>query len=201
MTTDDTYKTVSAPGEGIYKEKGSKFLAFAVHVESEEDVKAFLAAKRKEFYDARHHCYAYILGEQGLVFRANDDGEPSGTGGRPIHGQLLSVGVTNTLVLVVRYFGGVLLGASGLANAYKAAARDALEAATIEERTIDDHYRVRFEWPQMNDVMRILKDNGLAPKDQLYDERCEIVFSVRKSMSERVKKAFENLRTVEIEMK
>ena len=134
---DDTYHTIAAPAEGLYKEKGSKFLAFAYPVHNTDEVKQHLEALRKEYFDARHHCYAYILGPTKEVYRANDDGEPSGTGGRPIHGQLLSADLTDTLVVVVRYFGGILLGASGLANAYKTAARDAITNATIIEKTID----------------------------------------------------------------
>lgn len=197
---DDTYKTISRPAEGIYKEKGSKFLAFAFHVETEAEVKAILEQKRKEYFDARHHCYAYILGADKCAYRANDDGEPSGTGGRPIYGQLLSFDLTNTLVVVVRYFGGILLGASGLANAYKTAARDALEHAAREERTIDVRYRVKFEYPQMNDVMRILKDYGLTPKNQQFELSCQLDFAVRQSQSVQVSDAFMNLRTVKIEV-
>ena len=196
---DDTYRTITAPSEGLYKEKGSKFLAFAFHVESEEEVKSHLAELRKRYYDARHHCYAYILGPKKTAFRMNDDGEPSGTGGKPIHGQLLSMDVTDTLVVVVRYFGGVLLGTSGLTNAYKTAAREALEAATIVERTVDDRYRVKFKYEQMNYVMRIVKDYGLTLTKQQFEMECEVEFGVRQSNSERVRMAFENLRTVIIE--
>jgi len=189
----DTYKTITTPSEGLYKEKGSKFLAFAWHVESEEEVKSFLAELRKKYFDARHHCYAYSLGASRSAFRMNDDGEPSGTGGKPIYGQLLSFDVTDTLVVVVRYFGGVLLGTSGLANAYKTAARDALESATIELRTVDDRYLVKFKYEQMNDVMRILKENAITPKRQQFDMECCIEFSVRQRDSERVRQAFDRL--------
>ena len=165
---DDTYKTLAAPAEGIYKEKGSKFLAFAYPVHTVEEVKVHLEQLRKDYFDARHHCYAYILGPRKDAFRANDDGEPSGTGGRPIHGQLLSADLTDTLIVVVRYFGGILLGASGLANAYKTAARDAIDHATIIEKTIDCCYRLSFAYEGMNDVMRILKDYDLKPENQSY---------------------------------
>ena len=197
---EDTYRTIIGSSEGLYKEKGSKFLAFAYHVESEEEVKARLGELRKKYYDARHHCYAYALGPKRSAFRMNDDGEPSGTGGKPIYGQLLSMDVTDTLIVVVRYFGGVLLGTSGLTNAYKTAAREALEAATIEERTVDDRYKVGFKYEQMNDVMRIVKDYGLTLTKQRFEMECEVEFSVRQSNSERVRQAFENLRTVNIEM-
>ena len=196
---DDTYRTIAGPAEGLYKEKGSKFLAFAFPVGSADEVKGHLDRLRKEYFDARHHCYAYILGPTKEAYRANDDGEPSGTGGRPIHGQLLSADLTDTLIVVVRYFGGVLLGASGLANAYKAAARDAIEHATIIEKTIDVRYRLLFEYPAMNDVMRILKDFGLKPEKQVFEMDCSLEIQVRQSESVRLYDAIANLRTVRIE--
>jgi len=197
---DDTYKTIAAPSEGLYKEKGSKFLAFAYPVRTQEEIKAHLERLRKEYFDARHHCYAYILGPRKDAFRANDDGEPSGTGGRPIHGQLLSADLTDTLIVVVRYFGGILLGASGLANAYKAAARDAIDHATIVERTIDCRYRLSFKYEAMNDVMRILKDFDLKPLNQQFDLDCTLEVSVRQSLSVRLYDAVRDLRTVAIEV-
>ena len=184
---DDTYHTIKAPSEGLYKEKGSKFLAFAFPVRTVEEVKAHLDQLRKDYFDARHHCYAYILGPNKDAFRANDDGEPSGTGGRPIHGQLLSADLTDTLIVVVRYFGGILLGASGLANAYKAAARDAIQNATIIEKTIDIRYRLHFEYAAMNDVMRIVKDMNPRIISQTYDNTCEIVLSIRKSEADQLR--------------
>ena len=196
---DDTYRTLAAPAEGLYKEKGSKFLAFAYPVRTIEEVKAHLEQLRKDYFDARHHCYAYILGPRKDAFRANDDGEPSGTGGRPIHGQLLSADLTDTLIVVVRYFGGILLGASGLANAYKTAARDAIEHAQIIEKTIDLRYRLLFEYPAMNDVMRILKDYDLKPEKQDFGMDCSLEVSVRQSQSVRFYDAVANLRTVRIE--
>lgn len=197
---DDTYKTIAAPSEGIYKEKGSKFLAFAYPVRTQEEIKGHLERLRKEYFDARHHCYAYILGPRKDAFRANDDGEPSGTGGRPIHGQLMSADLTDTLIVVVRYFGGILLGASGLANAYKAAARDAIDHATIVERTIDCRYRLSFKYEAMNDVMRILKDFDLKPLNQQFDLDCTLEVSVRQSLSVRLYDAVRDLRTVAIEV-
>ena len=195
---DDTYKMIAAPCEGLYKEKGSKFLAFAFPVSSVEEVKAHLDALRKEYFDARHHCYAYILGPYKETYRANDDGEPSGTGGRPIHGQLLSADLTNTLIVVVRYFGGILLGASGLANAYKAAARDAIDHAVVEVYTIDDLYHLHFEYPLMNDVMRILKEQGVVPRNQDFSLDCRLDVSVRKSQSQRLYDALSKLYGLEI---
>lgn len=196
---DDTYHTIAAPAEGLYKEKGSKFLAFAFPVRSTDEVKQHLEALRKEYFDARHHCYAYILGPTKDVYRVNDDGEPSGTGGRPIHGQLLSADLTDTLIVVVRYFGGVLLGASGLANAYKTAARDAIEHAEIVEKTIDVRYRLQFEYVLMNDVMRIVKEFGLTPMNQDYNLDCRLELSVRQSQSVRLYDALAKLRAVTIE--
>ena len=197
---DDTYRTLAAPSEGLYKEKGSKFLAFAYPVRTLDEVKAHLERLRKDYFDARHHCYAYILGPRKDAFRANDDGEPSGTGGRPIHGQLLSADLTDTLIVVVRYFGGILLGASGLANAYKTAARDAIDHATIVERTIDCRYRLSFAYEAMNDVMRILKDFDLKPEQPHYDLQCSLEVGIRQSLSVRFYDAVQNLRTVKIDV-
>ncbi|MBQ6069953.1 MAG: YigZ family protein [Bacteroidales bacterium] len=197
---DDIYYTIKGPAEGLYKEKGSRFMAFAFAVRSVEEVKEHLERLRKDYYDARHHCYAYILGPRKDAYRMNDDGEPSGTGGRPIYGQLLSADLTDTLVVVVRYFGGVLLGASGLANAYKTAARDAIAHAEIVERTIDVRYRLRFEYAAMNDVMRIVKDFGLVPTHQDFNLDCQLEVSVRQSMSNRLYDAVAQLRTVRIEL-
>lgn len=183
---DDTFRTLLAPAEGIYKEKGSKFLAFAFPVTTTEQVKQHVDKLKKEYFDARHHCYAYILGANKDAYRLNDDGEPSGTGGRPIYGQLLSADLTNVLIVVVRYFGGILLGASGLANAYKAAARDAIENASIVEKTVDVSYRLQFEYVLMNDVMRVIKDFSLVPQNQQFNLDCSLEVSVRKSVSVRL---------------
>lgn len=197
---DDTYKTIAAPSEGLYKEKGSKFLAFAYPVRTIDEVKAHLEQLRKDYFDARHHCYAYILGPRKDAFRANDDGEPSGTGGRPIHGQLLSADLTDTLIVVVRYFGGILLGASGLANAYKTAARDAIDHAAIVEKTIDCRYRFSFAYETMNDVMRILKEFDLKPEKPNYALDCTLEVSVRQSQSVRLYDRMADLRTVKIDV-
>lgn len=197
---DDTYRTIKAPAEGLYKEKGSKFLAFAIPVRSIEEVKSHLERLRKDYFDARHHCYAYTIGPTKEVWRANDDGEPSGTGGRPIYGQLLSADLTDTLIVVVRYFGGILLGASGLANAYKVAARDAIEHAEIIEKTVDIRYRLHFEYALMNDVMRIIKEFGLTPLNQDFNLDCRLEVEVRKSQSVRFSDAIINLRAVKLEV-
>lgn len=200
---EDTYKTIENPSEGLFKDKGSKFLSFAFPVTSESEVKAIVDKIKKEYFDARHHCYAYILGQEKekRTFRAQDDGEPSGTAGRPIYGQLLSADLTNILVVVVRYFGGILLGTSGLINAYKTASKEAIANALIVERTIDVDFEVKFEYVQMNDVMRILKDFSLVPRNQQYDLDCSLDFSVRSSLAERVERSFVDLRTVTITRK
>ena len=197
---DDTYHTIAGPAEGLYKEKGSKFLAFAFPVRSVEEVKQHLERLRNEYFDARHHCYAYILGPRKDAYRVNDDGEPSGTGGRPIHGQLLSADLTDTLIVVVRYFGGILLGASGLANAYKAAARDAIGNAEVVEKTIDVIYRLHFEYALMNDVMRMLKELGVQPRNQEFNLDCRMDVSVRQSQSVRVYDALSKLYGLGIEV-
>ncbi|MBQ9587213.1 MAG: YigZ family protein [Bacteroidales bacterium] len=197
---DDTYKTIKEASQGLYKEKGSKFLAFAFPVRNTDDIKSHLEQLRKDYFDARHHCYAYILGPNKEAWRANDDGEPSGTGGRPIYGQLLSAELTDTMIVVVRYFGGILLGASGLANAYKTAARDAIDHAEIIEKTIDVHYRLHFEYAAMNDVMRIVKDFGLVPRNQDFNLDCRLDVEVRQSLSVRFYDAIVNLRGPRIEV-
>lgn len=197
---DDTYRTIKSPSEGLYKEKGSKFLAFAFPVRTPEEVKAHLDQLKKNYFDARHHCYAYILGANKESWRANDDGEPSGTGGRPIHGQLMSADLTDTLIVVVRYFGGILLGASGLANAYKSAARDAIEHAEIIEKTIDVRYRLHFEYALMNDVMRVLKEYSLTPKNQDFNLDCRLDIEVRQSLSVRLYDTLSKIRGLKTEI-
>lgn len=196
---EDTYHTISAPSEGLFKDKGSKFLAFAYPVRSEDEVRQHIERIKKEYFDARHHCYAYILGPRKDAWRANDDGEPSGTAGKPIYGQLLSHDLTDILVVVVRYFGGILLGTSGLINAYRSATRDALDHATVIEKTVDVGYRLHFGYEQMNDVMRILKENGLSFENQVFDMQCRLDIWVRQSLSVKVYDAIAKLRTVTIE--
>lgn len=183
---DDTYKTIAAPATGIYSEKRSKFLAYAFPVRTEEDVKAHLAELQKKHYDARHHCYAYILGPRKDAYRINDNGEPSGTAGRPIYGQLLSKDLTDTLVVVVRYFGGIKLGVSGLQNAYKIAAKESLDAAQIVEKTIEEQYDVVFEYLQMNAVMQLMKNPSVTILSQQSDLNCTIRFSVRLREADRI---------------
>lgn len=189
---EDKYLTINAPSEGLYKEKGSKFIAFAIPVSNVEQIKTILEEKRKEHHDARHVCYAYILGVDKADYRSNDDGEPSGTAGRPILGSILSAGVTNVLIAVVRYFGGTKLGTSGLINAYKVASADALENAEIVEKTVDEEIHISFDYLVMNDVMKIIKDVAPQVLSQQFDNNCNMVLSIRKgdapNLIERLKK-------------
>ena len=183
----DEYKTILGTSEGYYTEKRSKFLAFAHHVDNVAEVKDIVAGYRKKYYDARHVCYAYMLGAERLEFRANDDGEPSSTAGKPILGQINSKELTNILIVVVRYYGGVNLGTSGLIVAYREAAADALAHANIETRQVEEIVKYSFAYPQMNDVMRIVKDMNPRIVSQTYDNTCEIVLSIRKSEAEQLK--------------
>ena len=175
-----TYRTIAKESEGLYKEKGSRFIALAYPVRTEEEVKQHVADVKKKYYDARHHCYAYILGANKDAYRMNDDGEPSGTAGRPIHGQLLSKDLTDTLIIVIRYFGGIKLGVSGLINAYKTAAKDALDNNTIVERFVEEDYQLHFPPLSMNKVMQLLKRETVKITDQQYDTDCIIRFTVQK---------------------
>ena len=175
----DIFKTLSTSTEGIYKEKGSKFLSFAIPVQSADEVKEIIKAYKKEFYDARHVCYAYMLGGERKDWRANDDGEPSGTAGKPILGQINSRELTNVLVIVVRYFGGILLGTGGLTVAYREAAADALNLAEIIEKTVDQVFTISFEYVLMNDVMRVIKDSNALIISQTFDNQCWMQLSIR----------------------
>ena len=190
MLFDDTYKTITQTSSGLYKEKGSKFIALAYPVTNEDAVKEILAELKKEYYNARHHCYAYVLGPDKSAWRVNDDGEPSGTGGRPIHGQIQSFDLTNILIVVVRYFGGTKLGVSGLINAYKSAAKDALSQAEIIEKTVNEVYKLEFPYEEMNDIMRIIKEEDIQILDNQYNEACIIIYSIRKNEADRIKFRF-----------
>ena len=183
---EDTYKTIKYPSQGVYKEKGSKFLAFAYPIATEAESKARLDELRKQYFDARHHCYAYILGADKAAYRINDDGEPSSTAGKPIYGQLLSHDLTNIIIVVVRYFGGIKLGVPGLINAYRTAAKDAIDNAIIIEKNITEVYNLQFTYEQMNSVMKILKDNNLPQCNQKFELDCSLDFSVRQAESTRV---------------
>lgn len=178
-TTEDSYLTLAAPAEASLRERSSKFLAYAYPVRSEEEIRERLESLRKRHYDATHHCYAWRLGPKGESFRANDDGEPSGTAGRPILGQMLSHGITECLIVVVRYFGGTKLGVSGLISAYKSAASEVLGVAAITRRTVDRTFRVRFPYEAMNDIMKIIKDEQPTVRSQEFGNRCAATLSIR----------------------
>jgi len=183
--------------EGLYKEKGSKFIAFAHPVNTVDEAKAYLEKYRKDYYDARHVCYAYSIGPEGEEYRANDDGEPSGTAGRPILGQIQSFGLTNILVVVIRYFGGTLLGTGGLVVAYKAATAAALTAAVIMEKTVNQDFKFRFEFPFMNDVMRIVKNLDAQIVEQGYEMDCIMHLRIRKNDAPRLEAALEKVETLQ----
>ena len=190
---DDEYLTLKSGGEGYYTEKRSKFLAFAHHVTSVEEIKELLAGYRKKYYDARHICYAYMLGPERREFRANDDGEPSSTAGKPILGQINSNELTDILIVVVRYYGGVNLGTSGLIVAYREAAADAIAHSEIETRQVEEIVTYSFAYPLMNDVMRIVKEMQPRIVSQTYDNTCEIKLSIRKSEAEKLKSKLSKL--------
>ena len=198
LMIEDTYKTISSISEGIYTEKRSKFIAIALPVRTHEQIKAYLEQYQKEYYDARHVCYAYMLGHERKDFRANDNGEPSGTAGKPILGQINSNELTDILIIVVRYFGGIKLGTSGLIVAYKAAAVEAIANAEIREKTVDEDITVVFEYPFMNDVMRIVKEEGPEIIEQSYDMDCLITLRIRKSMMEKLHSRLEKVETARI---
>jgi uncharacterized YigZ family protein len=195
----DSYKSIKEQSEGYFKDRGSKFFSFAYPVETEEEIKEILDLLRKEHHSARHHCYAWRLGRKDISYRANDDGEPSSTAGKPILGQLQSFDVTNVLVVVIRYFGGTLLGTSGLINAYKSAAASALENAEIITLTIDTVFRLTYSYNEMNEVMRILKQENMNIIDTRFEDICRLDFSVRESKAKKAEKLFGRFHGVKIE--
>lgn len=192
----DTFRTIKNISKSIYTEKRSKFLAFAIPVEGVEEVKAIVSEYQKEYYDARHVCYAYMLGAERLDFRANDNGEPSGTAGKPILGQINSNELTNILVIVVRYFGGIKLGTSGLIVAYRQAAADAIAEAEVIEKTVDEDISFIFEYPFLNDVMRIVKEESPQIISQGYDSDCTMTLRIRKGMIPKLKSRLEKVETL-----
>lgn len=179
MNPSDEYRSIAAPAEGLFKDNGSRFIALAYPVESEESVKEIVAGLRKEYHDARHHCYAYRIGYDGALFRSSDDGEPSGSAGRPILGQIDSAGLSDILVVVVRYFGGIKLGIPGLIRAYKSSTADALANATVVEKTAGTVYRISFDYLSMNAVQKVLKDMNLPQSSQEFSQSCSLVTRVR----------------------
>ena len=198
MIQEDTYKTIIGVAEGIYTEKRSKFIAIAIPVHTVEEIKQHLDIYQKKYYDARHVCYAYMLGHERKDFRANDNGEPSGTAGKPILGQINSNGLTDILIVVVRYFGGIKLGTSGLIVAYKAAAAEAIANAKKIEKTVDDEIAVAFEYPFMNDVMRIVKEEEPEILEQSYDMDCLMKLRIRRSMMGKLRARLEKVETARI---
>ncbi|MDD2515153.1 MAG: YigZ family protein [Proteiniphilum sp.] len=195
---EDFYKTIEHPAEGYLTEKKSKFISHIVPVKSAEEVKEIVEEHRKKYYDARHVCWAYMLGWEREEFRANDDGEPSGTAGKPILGQINSAELTDVLILVVRYFGGTLLGTGGLIRAYKEAAADAIAHAEIVEKTVDDRIVIRFEYPLLNEVMRLLKQYEEVQWTQEFRENCRMDLSIRRSLSTRLREQLSSLHGVEV---
>jgi len=186
MMGSDTYKTIKNPSTGLYKEKGSKFLGFAFPVSDEKEIREIQSKLRKEHHSARHHCFAWRLGPENEEYRINDDGEPSGTAGRPIFNQIKAHELTNILIIVVRYFGGVLLGTSGLTNAYKQAALDAIQQGEIIERVVEDLIEVQFDYPAMNEYMQIVKEMQLKQLSADFQLECNAVLSIRKNLTELV---------------
>lgn len=184
---NDSYKTIKGVAEGFYSEKRSRFISYAIPVGRVEEVKAEIEKYRKQYYDARHVCWAYMLGADRLTFRSNDDGEPSSTAGKPILGQINSNELTDILIVVIRYFGGIELGTSGLIVAYRSAAADAIACAEIEERTVDEEITVVFEYPYMNGIMRIVKEDNPVVVSQQFDMDCEMTLRIRKGDAERLK--------------
>ncbi|MDP2424545.1 MAG: YigZ family protein [Bacteroidales bacterium] len=198
MLLNDTFKTIAKKNEALYKDKGSRFIALAFSVKDEEEAKKLLEDIKKQYYDACHHCYAWAIGPTRESQRMNDDGEPKGTAGKPIFGQILSFNLTNVLIVVVRYFGGIKLGVSGLIKAYKTASRLALENANIQSVTIHDYYKVEFEYLYMNDVMRLLKEESIIPEEFLHTNCCQVVIAIRKNNTDLVIQRLKLIKTIDI---
>jgi uncharacterized YigZ family protein len=197
----DSYKTITQPSkEGLFKDRGSKFYGYAFPVSNEEEIKEKIELLKKQHYNARHWCYAWQLGKNYDHYRANDDGEPSNSAGMPIYGQLQSFNVTNVLVVVVRYFGGTKLGVGGLIQAYKTGAKLALENSVIIEKTINEEFLIKFEYPEMNTVMRIIKDEKISIINQKLELNCEFIISIRKKEAEKVFEIFDNTYKVAIKI-
>ena len=195
----DTYLSISTDSSGQYKEKGSKFLAFAFPVESETEIKRKIDILKKQFYDARHHCYAYILGQDQSNYRAGDDGEPKHSAGDPILNQIRSQNLSDTLIIVVRYFGGTKLGIPGLIHAYKTSSRDALNNNKIIKKTVSKQIDVSFSYEVMNDVMRLAKEPGIKILEQQFTDKCHMRLSVRKSLSDQIRNRLTSIKEVTIE--
>jgi uncharacterized YigZ family protein len=182
----DSYLTIKAFSQGLYKEKGSRFIALAYPVTTQEEIKSILEYIRKEHHSARHHCFAWMLGQTRQTYRVSDDGEPSGSAGKPILGQINAFGLTNILIVVVRYFGGKLLGVSGLINAYRSAAESAINNSDITELFIRDHYELMFPYSSVNDVMKVIKDNEITQSNQKFELECSVTIDFRVSSREKI---------------
>lgn len=195
---EDTYKTIAKPSEGLFKDKGSKFMSFAFPVESEDEIRNIVLLLRKEHHSARHHCYAWRLGYDKSVFRANDDGEPSSTAGKPILGQIQSFDLTNILIVVVRYFGGTLLGVSGLINAYRNAASDAILQAEIIEKLVEKQLLIEFDYAVINEVMKIFKEEKLQQNESQFDLRCQIKTQIRLNDLDRIEEGLKKVEGLKI---
>ena len=199
MLIKDTYASIAGRSDGLFKDNGSRFIAQAYPVESEEEVKEIVGSLKKEYHDARHHCFAYRLGLDGSRWRANDDGEPSGSAGRPILGQIDAAGLSDILVVVIRYFGGIKLGIPGLIRAYKTSTADALAQATVVEKVAGKDYRLSFPYLSMNAVMKVVKDMSLPQKDQYFAERCSMLLRVRLSQEEAFLERVSNIEGVDVD--
>lgn len=198
MLFSDTYLSIDKVSEGIFKDRGSKFIARAIPVKTEEEVKKIISTYRKEYHDACHHCYAFRVGADKAAYRSSDDGEPSGTAGKPILGQILSNDLTNILIVVIRYFGGTLLGVPGLINAYRTAAAEAIKNANIVEMQISDIYEIHFDYPLMNDVMRIIKESNADIVANNFELSCVCIFRINKSKSNYIYDQFSRLQQASI---
>ncbi|MFZ5941985.1 MAG: YigZ family protein [Bacteroidota bacterium] len=196
---DDAYLTIKKPSTGIYRDKGSRFLAFAYPVSGEEEIKEILESLRKEYHDARHHCYAWRLGQDKILFRANDDGEPASSAGKPILGQIQSFDLTNVLIVVVRYFGGILLGVGGLIQAYRTAAREAILSGEIITAYVHRHLRVHFNYDDMNHIMKTVKDHDLETREHHFESTCSLLIIVRQSMAENISARLSEAKSCRIE--
>jgi uncharacterized YigZ family protein len=194
----DTYNTIIGTSAGIYKEKGSRFVSVAMPFSDQDQLKPTIDKIRKEHHDAKHHCFAYMVGYERTIWRVNDDGEPSGTGGKPILGQINSMELTNILIVVSRYFGGTLLGVSGLINAYRCAAASALESSKVIEKTVNEYYEMTFPFSSLNDVMKVLKEENLGQSGQVFDLECKLILNFRLSMKDRVLKRLSRIENLNL---
>lgn len=196
---ENTFKTIAEKAEGLYKEKGSRFLAFGFPVTDETEIKSILTSLRKKYHDARHHCYAYRIGTEPFRYRANDDGEPPGTAGKPIYGQIIAHELTNILIVVVRYFGGTLLGTGGLVNAYRSAAASMISASTLVEKSVRVTCCLTFPYSSLNGLMKIIKEEGIEHSHPVYDNTCTLTLSVPLSVFERFRAKLNQLAEITCE--